>query len=152
MWVSWCNLDHDVVAGEVLEARLLDVQAIIPGDHVHKLIQALVARRLNTLFLRPYVGEGDLSAGDGGSGGIHHGAIDRAERTLTVKGKRSRDHENTRHKQRPQIARRHTQPPHHIFRNRESLKHPSTRCQVKSNLFALGASIFLIRAVNRLFA
>ena len=55
------NFNRDIVACEMSEARLLDVQAIRPGNHVNKLVPSLVAGGLDALFLRAGVGEGDLT-------------------------------------------------------------------------------------------
>src|SRR5579862_5984969 len=94
----------------MLESWLLDVQAILAGEHVHKLEQSLSARVLNTFFLRSFVGECDLSVGNGRSGGIQNRSINGAVGALTIKGIRIRDDQNRREKERPQLARRHTHP------------------------------------------
>ena len=57
------HLDRDIRPGEMLEARLLDVQAILAGYHVHKLVRALTTGDLSMLFLGSFVGKRDLSAG-----------------------------------------------------------------------------------------
>src|SRR5271167_4576241 len=97
------NFHDDGIAGEMLETSLLDIKAVWPGEHVHKLEQSFSARVLNPLFLRSLVGERDLRAGNGRAGGVQYGAIDATVSALSVKGKRSRDDQNRREKQRPQL-------------------------------------------------
>jgi hypothetical protein len=62
------------------------------------------------LFLRPDVGQRDLSASHDRSGGIGHCAINRTVGTLAVKGKRYGQNQDHSERQRLQLGRRHFHP------------------------------------------